>query len=79
MVTANDNHLTERFQNIFKFLGVDCTLDVCIPSSGCIQGSCQYDKRLKAPGVHAELLDGKFTIDKVGKPFSSIGINQAQE
>lgn len=32
--------------------------------------------RLKARGVHAEFLDGKFTIDKSGKPFSSIGINQ---
>lgn len=32
--------------------------------------------RLKARGVHAEFLDGKFTIDKAGKPFSSIGINQ---
>ena len=32
--------------------------------------------RLKAQGIHAEFLDGKFTIDKAGKPFSSIGINQ---
>ena len=31
------------------------------------------------PGVHKKFCQGKFTINKSGKPFSSIGIDQAHE
>ena len=31
------------------------------------------------PGVYKEFCQGKFTINKSGKPFSSIGIDQAQK
>ena len=33
----------------------------------------------KHPKVYQQFLDGKFTINQTGKPFSNIGVDQAHE